>query len=124
MWRTAGQPPGGDSSRSGNRWSIHHEAMAPSAGCARSRRADCEQVSNQGRIAHQLCKAHKAARRAEYRGGGRKDSRVIVDGYRGNKREFSFVPDRIQPDPEPRRRYPGEGFMGETYHHLFDLLFK
>ncbi|XP_052353154.1 uncharacterized protein LOC118368741 isoform X3 [Oncorhynchus keta] len=55
-----GQPPGGDSSRPGDRRSIHPELMAPSAGCARSRRApgpgligaDWGLVRNQGLIAH------------------------------------------------------------------------
>ena len=37
---------------------------------------------------------------AHRRNGGRKDSRGMVDGCRGKKREFSFVPDRIAPDPE------------------------
>ena len=100
LWRTAGQPPGGDSSRPGYRRSIHHEAMAPSAGRARSRRAlrprligsDWELVSNRGLIAHQLCKAHKAARRTAHRGesGGRKDSHIVGDSCRGNRSEFSF----------------------------------
>jgi hypothetical protein len=29
-----------------------------------------------------------------------------------------FDPHRILQDPEPRRRYPGEGLMGETYSFL------
>ena len=68
LWRTAGQPPGGDSSRPDGRRSLHYEAMAPSAGRARSRRlVSLWLVSNQGLIAHQLYESHKAARRAAHK---------------------------------------------------------
>ena len=39
QWCTACQPPGRDLSRPGGRQSLHHDAMAPSAGRARSQRA-------------------------------------------------------------------------------------
>ena len=35
-----------------------------------------------------------------------------------------FDPHRIQQDPEPRRRYPREGLLGETYPFLLDYYFN
>ena len=88
--------------------------------------ADWGLVSIQGLIAHQLYKSHKAARRAALREetGEGKDSHIVGEGTRGNRREFSFDPHRIQQDPEPRRRYPGEGLLGETYSFLLNYYFN
>jgi hypothetical protein len=124
LWRTAGQPPGGDSSRPGDRQNTHHEAMAPSAVRTRSRwalrpgliGADWGLVSNQGLIAHQPYKSHKAARRDTHRGetGGGKDSRIVGDGHR---REFSFWSPQVT-----ARRYPREGLLGRPT--LLDYYFN
>ncbi|XP_071202725.1 GTPase IMAP family member 9-like [Salvelinus alpinus] len=72
--------------------------MAPSAGRARSPwalrpgliEADWELVSNQGRISHQLCEAHKSARRAAHRERTRgslvqpADLRIVLVGKTGS----------------------------------------
>jgi hypothetical protein len=55
---------------------------------------------------------------AHRRNRGRKDSRGIVDGCRSKKREFSFLPDRIQPDPEYQKTASRRG------SHRGDLSFS
>ena len=54
--------------------------------------ADWGLVSNQGLIALQLYNSHHAARRAAHKGetGGGKDSHIVGDGTRGNRKEFRF----------------------------------
>jgi hypothetical protein len=78
-------------------------------------------VGNQGLIAHQLYESHKAARRAAHKErdlAKKDDFHVVGEGAELKGGSSVFVPDRIQQDPEPRRRYRGEGLTGETYPFL------